>query len=123
MRRYLLPETGTFYKANLHAHSTVSDGGLTPAELKERYRAKGYSILSLTDHELLVEHSELDEPDFLMLTGMEYAFIEKEDYCSSRTIELNLFAKEQKNTTQVCYDPRYVIHGEKWRAPLVKHHG
>ena len=51
MRRYLLPETGSFYKANLHAHSTVSDGGLTPSELKERYRAKGYSILALTDHE------------------------------------------------------------------------
>ena len=64
MRRYLLPENGQFYKANLHAHSRVSDGGLTPAELKERYKANGYSILAYTDHELLVDHSDLTDPDF-----------------------------------------------------------
>ena len=26
MRKYLLPEKGTFYKANLHCHATFSDG-------------------------------------------------------------------------------------------------
>ena len=35
MRKYLLPENGNFYKANLHCHSTVSDGTLTPEEMKE----------------------------------------------------------------------------------------
>lgn len=123
MIHYLLPQDGHFYKANLHAHSTVSDGALTPLQLKELYKAQGYSVLALTDHELLVDHSELDDDEFLTLTGMEYAFIEKEDYCSSRTIELNLFARDQHNTVQVCYDPSYVIHGEKWRAPLVEHVG
>ena len=43
MRKYLLPETGHFYKANLHAHSTLSDGRLTPEELKAAYKAHGYS--------------------------------------------------------------------------------
>ena len=41
MRYYLLPETGTFYKANLHSHSTVSDGKWTPEQMKEAYMAKG----------------------------------------------------------------------------------
>ena len=116
----LIPRQGAFFKANLHAHSTVSDGYFTPAQLKELYKAKGYSILAFTDHELLVDHSDLDDADFLTITGMEYAFIEKENYAESRTIELNLFAKDQHNTTQICYKPSYVIHGEKWRAPLVK---
>lgn len=120
MIHYLLPSVGFFYKANLHAHSTVSDGKITPVQLKELYKAQGYSVLALTDHELLVDHSDLDDEDFLTLTSMEYAFVEKQDYFSSRTIELNLFAKDQHNTTHVCYDPSYVIHGEKWRAPLVK---
>ena len=40
MKKYLLPEKGTFYKANLHSHSTVSDGGWTPEEMKERYIEK-----------------------------------------------------------------------------------
>ena len=30
---YLLPKTGNLYKANLHCHSTVSDGSFTPEEL------------------------------------------------------------------------------------------
>ena len=37
MRKYLLPESGNFYKANLHCHSIVSDGKLSPAELKKIY--------------------------------------------------------------------------------------
>ena len=42
MKRWLLPEGGRFYKANLHLHTTVSDGLLTPEETKQKYRARGY---------------------------------------------------------------------------------
>jgi hypothetical protein len=122
-KKFLIPNSGNFYKANLHAHSTVSDGAFTPKELKDMYKAQGYSVLALTDHELLVDHSDLDDDDFLTITSLEYGFCEKTDYFVSRTIELNMFAKDQHNTTQVCYNPLHVIHGEKWRAPLVKHVG
>ena len=30
MKKYLLQENGNFYKANLHCHSTYSDGALKP---------------------------------------------------------------------------------------------
>ena len=33
----IFPE-GNWYKANLHCHSTESDGQLTPAEIKELYK-------------------------------------------------------------------------------------
>ena len=33
MIRYLLPRDGQFYRANLHCHSTDSDGHFTPEEL------------------------------------------------------------------------------------------
>ena len=39
------------YKANLHSHSVISDGNLTPAEMKKAYKDRGYSILAITDHE------------------------------------------------------------------------
>lgn len=123
MKEYLLPENGNFYKANLHSHSTVSDGANTPEQMRDYYREHGYSILALTDHEYLVDHSDLNLPDFLMLTGYEYAFIEKEDYALSKTVELNLFACDPHNDTQVCFDPRYVIHGDKGRLATVKCHG
>lgn len=70
-RVYLLDETKRYYKANLHCHSTVSDGKMTPEELKELYKGQGYSILAYTDHEVLVLHNELTDPDFLAMPGYE----------------------------------------------------
>ncbi|MBR6764924.1 MAG: PHP domain-containing protein [Clostridia bacterium] len=124
MKKFLFSENGKFYKANLHSHSTVSDGGLTPEELKARYKAQGYSILALTDHELLVDHSELDDDEFLTITSMEYGFVEDDDdYWKSRTIEFNLFARDQHNVKQICFDPAYVFHGEKWRIDTLERIG
>jgi len=40
------------YKANMHTHTTQSDGRLAPQVVIDEYRARGYSILSLTDHNL-----------------------------------------------------------------------
>lgn len=59
------------YKANLHCHSTVSDGVMTPEDLKERYKSQGYSILAYTDHEVLVPHNHLNDEEFLTIPGYE----------------------------------------------------
>jgi predicted metal-dependent phosphoesterase TrpH len=37
--------------ADLHCHSTVSDGWLTPAEVVRRAKANGAELLALTDHD------------------------------------------------------------------------
>ncbi len=39
------------YRANLHTHSTRSDGKLDPAAVTALYRDMGYRILAFTDHE------------------------------------------------------------------------
>jgi len=70
MKKCLLPEKNC-YKANLHCHSIISDGNFTPEELKKLYKDNGYSILAYTDHEVLVPHTELNDDDFLTLTGYE----------------------------------------------------
>lgn len=71
MKKYLLPNTGNFYKANLHCHTTVSDGSLTPEEVKEEYLSRGYSVVAYTDHEIMIHHHELTDENFLALTGYE----------------------------------------------------
>ena len=38
------------HKANLHTHTTVSDGRMNPHEVIDRYHALGYTVLALTDH-------------------------------------------------------------------------
>ena len=69
MKKYLIPQNGRFYKANLHTHSTVSDGHLTPEEIKRVYMENGYSIVAFTDHEILLPHNELTDENFLAVTG------------------------------------------------------
>ena len=66
----LLKQNGPWFKANLHSHSTLSDGKMTPQELKERYKSAGYSILSITDHSKYTWHQELEDPDFLPVGGV-----------------------------------------------------
>jgi len=70
-RVYLLSESKNRYKANLHCHSTVSDGEHSPEQLKELYKGRGYSILAYTDHEVMVLHNELTDDEFLAMPGYE----------------------------------------------------
>ena len=79
MKHYLFGEEGSFRKANLHTHTTYSDGSLTPEEAKKEYQARGYDIVAFSDHELLMPHPELTDEHFLALTSTEYEFVDFED--------------------------------------------
>ena len=52
----LIPESGKFYKVNMHSHTNISDGKQTPEEIKESYKNAGYSAVCFTDHEILMSH-------------------------------------------------------------------
>ncbi|NMP37999.1 MAG: PHP domain-containing protein [Clostridiales bacterium] len=69
--KYLLPEKGIFYKANLHCHSTLSDGSLTTDELKRAYMEQGYSVIAFTDHDVYYDHAAMCEKNFLAITSYE----------------------------------------------------
>ena len=105
MKKYLLPEGGNFYKANLHCHSTVSDGDLTPQQIKEHYLAEGYSIVAYTDHNALVPHPELRDESFLPLNGFEADFTDTsiETKCARRTCHICVIALDPDNLTHVAY--------------------
>ena len=96
---------GNFYKANLHCHTTVSDGRLTPAEVKALYRSRGYSVVAYTDHDVLIPHPELADADFLPLNGYEMEVDEpdKPDYSERKTCHMCLIALEPDNLEQVCW--------------------
>ena len=38
MKKHLLPPEENWYKANLHCHTTVSDGNFSPERMKEEYK-------------------------------------------------------------------------------------
>ena len=62
---------GNWYKANLHTHSTTSDGEATPAERIAQYRKGKYNVLALTDHGLTNNLEGLSTDDLLVISGME----------------------------------------------------
>lgn len=60
------------FKAALHTHSTVSeDGILTPAQLIDLYRAKGYDVLAFTDHRFTNPVETYDGRGLVLIPGME----------------------------------------------------
>ena len=108
--KVLLSKNKNQYKANLHCHSSRSDGKLSPEELKALYKANGYSILSITDHCNPKDHSEMNEDDFLLLTGYE-AYIRPDPLGRHNVfapeVHLNLFARDPRNEAIVCYNEKY----------------
>ena len=113
MRKYLLPKEGTFYKANLHCHTTVSDGGITPEETKNIFKEKGYSIVAFTDHDVLVPHPELADDNFLPLNGYEMEVAKEDENVGKyfkKTCHMCFIALEPDNLKQVCYHrSKYLI--------------
>ena len=71
MKHYLLPQNGQFYKGNMHSHSVLSDGAYTPEQLKEIYKAKGYSVYAYTEHGTYHDLRHLDDPEFVTLPSYE----------------------------------------------------
>lgn len=73
MKRYLLPERGEDFKVNLHTHTTISDGLLTPEEVKKAYKDAGYAAVAFTDHEVMIPHNDLSDDAFIAINGVECA--------------------------------------------------
>ena len=61
-------------RADLHSHSTASDGTSTPAEVMRRARAAGLDVIALTDHDTVAGHHEARTalpPGLTLVPGME----------------------------------------------------
>lgn len=59
------------YKANLHTHSTISDGSMEPAKVIQVYADAGYDVLAFTDHKKTNPVSTYDNRGMTLLSGME----------------------------------------------------
>ena len=112
MKKYLLPRNGKFYKANMHTHTTVSDGKLTPEEAKEVFKSLGYSIVAFTDHEVVVPHPELRDDDFLPITSYEIS-VSSKWHSFVKCYHLNIYMPEpDRDVTGTFCLPRVK---EQWR--------
>lgn len=112
MKKVLLDSEKNYYKANLHCHTTESDGAFTPKMVKELYKANGYSVVAFTDHEHLIDNSHLNDEEFVVLTACEIAIkqfpnlstLKKTDM---KVCHLNLISKNPHNVDTPCYNSVY----------------
>ncbi|WBU54475.1 PHP domain-containing protein [Paracoccus sp. SCSIO 75233] len=68
---------GRFWRGNLHGHSNLSDGSLTPEEVCRRYAAEGYDFTCVTDHFIgiykypITDTTPFRRNDFTTILGAE----------------------------------------------------
>ncbi len=96
------------YKANLHCHTTYSDGRATPETVKEEYKKQGYSVVAFTDHQHLINMKHLSDEDFIAITACEMSIMgPKVDTFSpapsGKQMHISFFAKNPDCDITPCY--------------------
>ena len=123
MKKWLLPQQGEFYKANLHAHTIQSDGQNTPEEVKDIFKSKGYSVVAYTDHNVFLDRSNLCDETFIALNGVELD-INGRDFGSGwlimETCHINFIAKSQDNLKFPYYNEKYFYANASKYSSLMK---
>lgn len=61
----------TWYRGNIHCHSTGSDGEWSPAQVMAYYRDKRYDFAAITDHGVQTDTRDLGAEGFLCIPGQE----------------------------------------------------
>ena len=116
MKTYLFGAGQNVYKANLHCHTNLSDGNLSPAEVKDLYLSQGYSVVAFTDHDMLIPHPELKDEKFLPLNGMEFAVRNKDPDRPGKNpcVHMNFIALEEDNVkTPLYHRTKHITHRQK----------
>lgn len=63
---------GRYYKAQMHCHTTNSDGTYSPTDLVNKYKNAGYEIMLITDHNYRTDSVEV--PGVLFIPSEEITF-------------------------------------------------
>lgn len=120
--KILIDEKKKQFKANLHCHTILSDGCLTPEQVKEEYKKRGYSVVAITDHERLVSHNDLTDDKILFLTAYE-AYIRNFpfDGLTDAQSHINFYSKTPENK-MVYYTPNHTKYIPKEELEKLEYH-
>lgn len=99
--KLLLPRVPKYFRTNLHSHTNITDASATPEQMKDFYKKRGYQVLCISDHNVIIDFSELNDEDFLMLTGAEFNVNEVNfSRGHSKSAHFNFIAKRPDNLWQ-----------------------
>lgn len=77
MKHLPFDKPGQFWRGNLHTHSNLSDGTLSPEDVCIKYQNAGYDFISLTDHFMekydypIFDTSSFHNENFTTILGAE----------------------------------------------------
>ena len=114
--KILLPD-GKGYKANLHGHSTDSDGDFSPEQIKRFYKEKGYSIYAYTDHLYMRDRSCLCDENFVALNGYENVLCDGRAGEICKCYHLNFYSPSPSKVGMVGVSPWFY---EVWNKNKTK---
>jgi hypothetical protein len=103
--------TGVFRRAQLHCHTTESDGRITPRDLLQMYRDAGYSFVCITDHNRVTRCDDFNDTEFLALPGTEDTVTRWISPLGPHMIRLLVDAPLRSGTTQERIDRTRVSGG------------
>ena len=77
MREYHgFKQNGNWYKGNIHSHTTVSDGMLTPEQSAKLYKDNGYQFMCFSEHDIFTDFREqFNTENFIILPAVESSVI------------------------------------------------
>lgn len=106
MKKYLISPDVPQFKANMHCHSTLSDGKLTIEQIKEEYSKRGYSVVAFSDHRTIRYHKQLQDENFIPLASAEMDISQpgEENFNLRQSFHFNIIPRDPENLTQYTYD-------------------
>lgn len=99
-----------WYKGNLHTHTSISDGLLSPQECIKLYRNKDYDFLAITDHNEFMKGYEEDK--FLLLGAIE---LHINDFTARKAFHITGIGLEDNFCFEEMKTPQEIIN-------QIKHH-
>lgn len=111
---YLISSDVAQHKAELHTHTTCSDGVYTPLESRELYKSRGYRVVAYTDHDVFVRHhTELTEKNFIALNAFELGIpsYSEDETDREKQVHLNFIAENPDIEKMPFYNPKYIYQG------------
>lgn len=103
MPTFIDADRNIWMKAILHAHSSNSDGWLSPHEVVDLYKAAGYEIVSITDHNKL---THVHDDEVVILPGIE---IDVKSRVSESIYHIVLTGLEEEPGDSIRRDPQRLI--------------
>lgn len=119
MRKEMFSEKGSWYKGNLHSHTTNSDGRLTPEQAVALYKQYGYHFACFSEHDYYTDlREQFDCENFILLPGVEASalLVNKEKNAMIKTHHIHGILGNRE--MQEAAKNNLLQHGERLNPPI-----